>query len=270
MSKNEAKSKPTSKPNKGNAGSTSLKELEKKRRQVFKPVLDNPFTQSNLWPFIEPELATNIIDLLEIVLSPIGQHSKMVSELKDKSKCPPKPEICNEITIGFNSTVSTLEKQAQTRFKRRKTSTNKFLNYVFVTKYDIAPSVLTSFFPTLTVTASNEQRVKLIQLPRGTMDKLSKFVNKENVGIIGMTSNVAGASSLYKIIDENVTDVDIPWLSGLFDEEQKFVKPSLKHILTSAPIIPKKNVQKKTASPPKEDKNGDSKESNKKGQQKQK
>lgn len=69
----------------------SLKDLDQKRKQVFKPVLDNPFTQSNLWPFIKPELAEQIIQLLELILAPIGNYYKLASArnqaVRSRNRC---------------------------------------------------------------------------------------------------------------------------------------------------------------------------------------
>ena len=58
------------------SGANSLKESEKKRKQVFKPVLDNPLTQSNVWPFVEPEIGTSLVDLLQHLLTPIGRYNE--------------------------------------------------------------------------------------------------------------------------------------------------------------------------------------------------
>ena len=56
------------------AASSSLKSQEAKRKQVFRPILDNSFTQSNQWPFIEPTIANDIVDLLEVLLKSKTLH----------------------------------------------------------------------------------------------------------------------------------------------------------------------------------------------------
>lgn len=224
-----------------NAVSGSLKDIEKKRRQVFKPILDNPFTQSNAWSDINIDVGNNIIDLLERLLTSIGKYNSLVKEENDKSKLPEKPEIFNQVTIGFNSTVSKLENQAQARFYNKskgKNDENFIIQYLFVAKRDINPSILTNFFPTLAFTASSStKRIKLVQLPKGTMDRLSKCTNLSNVGVVGMTGNFKDATSLYEIVDSNVKDVEMPWLSSLLQQPQPFIEAKVKHIQTSAPII---------------------------------
>lgn len=237
-----------------NALSGSLKDLEKKRRQVFKPILDNPYTQSNTWSNIEPDVGNNIVDLLERLLASVGKYNLLVKEEKDKSKLPDKPEIYDQITLGFNSTVSKLENQAQTKFNKKLIDEESSIRYVFVAKRDINPSIMTNFFPTLAYTASpSATRIKLVQLPKGTMDRLSKCLNKDNVGIIGLPGNIKDATSLYDIVDTNVEDIEMPWLADLLDGAgtNRFMKAPVKHIETSAPIMPKKNDQKKKKDQPK-------------------
>lgn len=238
-------------------GTGSLKDM--KRRLVFKPVLDNPYTQSNLWPFITPEVAAQIMDYLSVVLSGLGSYNQMA---KDKQTVPDVPSIQKQITIGFNSTVLALEKQASIHrarlLKRRKVvekdiqkdikkDEELYIKYVFVTKFDISPTVLTDPFPVLSFTSSQsgKDRVKLIQLPRGSMSKLSKLLHLDNVGIIGLSGRIVEAGPLYGLIATEVKDVEVPWLNGLFDDPDSiFMKPAISFLKTSAPIIPKKNDQK--------------------------
>ncbi|ODV79541.1 uncharacterized protein CANTADRAFT_20848 [Suhomyces tanzawaensis NRRL Y-17324] len=236
----------------------SLKDMERKRRQVFKPVLDNPFTQSSLWPFVEPEIAGTIVDSLSAILSGLGSYNRTVQEAarldKGSKQTPPEPEIKQHITIGFNSTVEALEKQASIHRHRLTTKKHKpgkqgrYLKYVFVTKYDITPAVLTNHFPVLAFTASSstENKVKLVQLPRGSMAKLSEVLHMENTGILGFEAHIKEAQFLFKYVDEHIKDVEVPWLDGLFDPDNGdfFSKPALSFLSTSAPILPKKNDQK--------------------------
>ncbi|KAK6453634.1 RNase P and RNase MRP subunit [Scheffersomyces xylosifermentans] len=252
--------------------SGSLKDVDQKRRQVFKPILDNPFTQSNLWPFVKPEVADNIIEHLLQILAPIGKYNKLLVELKQSTRSnslkPSAPTYYDDVLVGFNSTVKALEDQAslyrrkkEPATKRQKTSSSsKYIKYVFVTKYDITPTIITSSFPTLTYTSSKspENRVKLIQLPRGTMTKLSEVLGQTNCGIVALSNDISEAIPLYNLIESEIKDIDIPWLSGIFDEDFKIELQdlALKFLATSAPIIPKKNDQKakkKTPAVPTED-----------------
>ncbi|RCK64543.1 Ribonucleases P/MRP protein subunit POP3 [Candida viswanathii] len=187
------------------ATSSSIKAHEAKKRLVFRPILENPYTQSNVWPFIQPELGSDIVALLESLLK------------------NPSPEVYR----GFNQTVAALEKQAA--YNRGKLSDPvPQIKYVFVCKFDISPAILTSMFPVLSVTASRsaDDMVKLVQLPRGSIEKLGD-------GIIGLTPNLERAKSLYDLVDEKVKDVDVPWLNGIFDKEVPFEVPKVKQIQTS-------------------------------------
>lgn len=234
--------------------SGSLRDAEKRRRQVFKPVLDNPFTQGHQWPTVEPDLGNSIVDVLALVLSGLGSYNLLVKELRSKNgtghpKLPAEPPIRKHITIGFNSTVQSLEKQASAkRAKATKKRAKKaecdsgdsiYIKYVFVAKAEISPPILTQHFPLLSFTASKSRldRVKLIQLPRGATRKLSETLGVPNTTIIGLTGDLREAKPLYALADR-VENVEAPWLEGMFwgDDEAYFHKPALKVLATSAPV----------------------------------
>ncbi|KAK6461348.1 RNase P and RNase MRP subunit [Scheffersomyces coipomensis] len=231
----------------------SLKELEKKRRQVFKPILDNPFTQSSQWPFVSPDIASQIIDHLSFLLSSVGKHNELKKQ--QKSLAGDGPQISKQIVVGFNAVVSALESQAQvhksiSNISPDSNQDSQYIKYIFVTKNDISPPIIISSFPVLAYTSSRSEsdRVKLIQLPKGTMEKLSSILSIPNTGILGMAKKIPEAFNLFKLIDEHISDVDIPWLHGLFDRKSSpFLPPVINFLSTSAPILPKKNDQKKKA-----------------------
>ena len=60
---------------------------------------------------------------------------------------------------------------------------------------------------------SAEDRVKLIQLPRGSLERLSKALGVDRVGIFGLTKDTEGAQPLFDLINENVKDIEAPWLT---------------------------------------------------------
>lgn len=157
----------------------SVKEAEKKRKQVFKPLLDNPFTQAQ-FPIINQNIQDQILDFLLHILEDIGKYETLLKSKPEVS--PEEPESLKHMTLGFNSTVQLLEDQARGFH-------TKELSYVLVCKADIQPSLLTSQFPILSYTASSESnKVKLVQLPRGSMDKIEKVLGKKT-GIIGLQNN---------------------------------------------------------------------------------
>ncbi|CAH2353199.1 hypothetical protein CLIB1423_09S05006 [[Candida] railenensis] len=260
--------KPTKGKKGGNPVSGSLKDVEQRRRQVFKPVLDNPYTQSNLWPFIEPSDAETIIEHLCHILSKYGQYNDLIEKSKSSKNFvkPEAPEISKHLTIGFNSTVKALERQAQgTRDKLAGNNNvpkeenieeddNVYIKYVFITKFEISPKVLLEPFPVLTRVASRnrEDQVKLVQLPRGSSKRLSEVLNVSNVTIVGLSNEFTEASGIYDLINSKVKDVEVPWIEKMLEDGFKadFSKPVLKVLSTTAPIFPKKNDQKKKKTPP--------------------
>lgn len=233
------KGKDTKAQNKGSSSvmgaANSLKEREKRRRQVFKPVLDNPYTQVN-WPFIEPQRGEDIRELLIDTIKPIGVYNEVLKRIEaDKSIPPPqRPEILDQVKIGFNDTTSTLESLA----KRHQHPLP--LGYVFVCKYDISPRILVQHFPVLTYTASKgaNSHIKLIQLPKGSAQRLSEALNISDTTILGVSIN----SPLSKTdIFNDIQDVSVPYLEHMKD---LYNKPVINFLSTTAPIGGKKNQQK--------------------------
>lgn len=228
--------------------SGALKDFDEKRRQVYKPVLDNPYVNANTWPEVSPQLAVDIVDLLSVVLAPLGKYHQL---LKEKAK-PDAPPLANKVTLGFNSTVKRLEAQAapkRDRVLNRKPSepVKPYLKYVFCAKADIKPALLIQSFPILAYTASRllEDRVKLVPLGKGAMAKLLAAAGVQNTTIVGLEQDVSGAQPLYDLVDK-IDDVDVPWLSGLFGEHSDvFFKPNLKVLKTSAPKVQKKQKQQR-------------------------
>ncbi|CAN3372411.1 hypothetical protein DIURU_002473 [Diutina rugosa] len=214
-------------------GKGSLKDLAK--RQVFKPVLFDAYTQSNTWPEVKPESIQTLLDLLEVLLSPIGSYNQIKAESKDKpGSLPDAPEVLDSVTLGFNSTVKALERQVGKPSK---------VLVVFVCKADISPTVLTDFFPTLACTSSyGGEPVRLIALPRGSMAKLSQIVGKPHTGIIGVRAGLKGGESLFSIAN-TVAPVTLPWLDE--NKMAAYMKPNVKVLATSAPVKPPKTKQQK-------------------------
>ncbi|CCE72921.1 Piso0_000524 [Millerozyma farinosa CBS 7064] len=246
------------KPNKPKAlTSGSLKATESKRRQVFKPILENPYTISKKWPFIEQSTARTILELLESVLSPVGNHNEALQSAKSESERNQirsnVPKVLREVTIGFNSTTNALENQSQMRRRISQTkkpkqdsknTDRKNIRFVFVAKADMGSSVLSSSFPVLTYTASDSKKdlIKLIALPRGSTTTLSRTLKCEDCSVLGLTSNMEEAKPLYEIL-EKIEDLELPWLDYLFEPHCStytyFEKPSIQMVQTSAPIIKK-------------------------------
>lgn len=236
----------------------SLKEKDKRRRQVFKPVLDNPFTQVN-WPFIQPNLSQDIIQHLTLILKPVGEYNEALAKNKtDNSfKVPDIPLAYENTVTGFNNTTQALEAQAKIKSSSLSSSSKNPVSYVFICKHDISPSILTAHFPTLVYTASQGcgQPIKLIQLPKGSMADLSQALSVEKTSILGLRRNIPEASALFQLLDANVTDISIPYLNAYYEDQKKYHSPRITFLETSAPILPSKNKKQKEKKDTKDTKN---------------
>lgn len=241
----------------------SLKDIERKRREVFKPILDNPYTKGSEWPAVDLETQKAIVDFLAQLLSSYGGYL----QLQKNKRTSLSVELTDKITLGFNSTVKRLEAQAapnrakvlKKSAKKTKTvpkleaKTTGYVKYVFVCKSDISTPLLTSCFPLLTFSASKSllDRVKLVELPRGSMSRLLKVLHTENTGIISITDDWSEGKPLFDLIDRKIEDQEVPWLHGLFEGElgEAFEKPAIKFLKTTAPIgrstQKERNAQKK-------------------------
>ncbi|CAI5756311.1 unnamed protein product [Candida verbasci] len=142
MNKSNKIQKNTTKSSKFSKNSiSSINLAEQKRKQVFRPLLDNPYSQRH-WPYIANQTQNDILELLRSYI----KHEEYIT--------------------GFNKVVKQLEYQAQ----HKKFSPNS-IRYVIVCKKDIN-NVLADIFPCLCFNA----KVKLIQLPRNSAAKLGTSI----------------------------------------------------------------------------------------------
>lgn len=191
------------------------------------------------------------MDYLTQLLSSYGNYVEVKKQNKGKSI--PEPIVASKITVGFNSSVLKLEKQAapnrekilKTAKKARLEQTG-YTKYVFVAKSDITTLLLTDCFPLLTFAASKSQtdRVKLVELPKGATNRLLKTLNIPNASILTLKCDWEEGKPLFDLIDSKVPDVDVPWLQGIFDDDfvmdRAYKKPAIGFVKTSAPIGPRK------------------------------
>lgn len=219
---------------------SSLKLRANKKNQVFKALLDNPFTQSNIWPFVEPQVATDTLDLFEALIGPLFE-----SRRSSVSKKGPASAV-KGISLGFNSTVGKLEAQAANNRGKHNDSRDQ-IKCLLVCKYDITPPLLTSMLPVLCFTASksSQDRVKLVQLPRGGMQRLSQITGTPNTGIVGISTEVKEAHNLIEYIEKQVADVEAPWLNQIFDSPHLFFPPKVAQVATTRGARKKKEKKKK-------------------------
>ncbi|KAI5957383.1 POP3 [Candida jiufengensis] len=195
---------------------SSIKAKNNKKKQVFKALLENPFTSNN-WPFIQPKDSEDILTIFKVLIKPyFEKESSDTKEIKSPN---------NGIYFGFNSIVEALERQAA-NFRGKHKDSIEPIKYVLVCKNDL-PSVMIELLPTLCFTASKnkDDRVKLVQLPKGSMKVLSYSVNKSKCGIVALNKRKE-FESLTSLIDK-IDDIDIPWLNELFNTPTQFFPPKV-------------------------------------------
>lgn len=218
----------------------TIKAEEEKRRTVFKPILDNPYTKIT-WPTVED--SETILQLIVELLSPIGTHAEYIK--KNVFPLPDSPGISEFVSLGFNPTMELLEGQAQKIFHDGEfDSEDDRLAIVFVCRSDIDSVLMTSHFPISCAAASSPEKsvppVKLVQLPKGSMVSLSKSTGENNLGIIGLKSEAPGAKKIFELA-ENIDSVHVPWIN---DIKVGLKTPVIKNLKTSAPVKVKKQKKK--------------------------
>jgi ribonuclease P/MRP protein subunit POP3 len=215
-------------PRKEGKEGASLKAVEAKKRTVFKPILDNPYTRSP-WPPVSVTEGSVIVELLCALLNPLSTYEEYV-----KSKVTPLPEvpeIASYVTVGFNSTNAAVENQTQQRLFLD-TNDENYVVAVIVCRSDITSALVTSHFPLLCAAASLKGKpVRLIQVPKGSKAKLSQAVGKSDGSVIGLRKGAPGAQALLQMIEKVPIPV-VEWLNG----DLHFAPPLIKKLKTTAPI----------------------------------
>lgn len=159
--------------------SGSLSALERKRKQVFRPVLHLPHTEV-AWPFVAPALGNDVAALAAVLLR---SHREL-------------------FTTGFNLTVEPLEEQAG---RRRLPENTPLPVCVLVCKLEISPPLLVQHLPVLCAAAG----AKLVQLPPGSFQQLLDAVGRDTY-IVGVRP--AQATLLLVDMCSKVEDVAVPYL----------------------------------------------------------
>lgn len=210
----------------------TLRAEEEKRRTVFKPLLDNPYTKTT-WPEVED--GETLTKLLVELLAPLGTHADYIKKKVDP--LPEAPEISDHVTVGFNCTMEAIEKQAQEVYTQRSERKAEDIVAIFVCRSDFESSLVVSHFPLSCCAASTaDTQVKLVQLPKGSMSSLTKASGYQNLGVIGLRRDTPGAKTIFEII-EKIGNVEVPWIN---DAKKSLQPPVIKNMKTTAPIKVKK------------------------------
>lgn len=131
------------------------------------------------------------------------------------------PDVYDHLTVGFNSTVRRLESLARNRKPQiLSVSTNigqqdtpvANLAVVFVCR-EALPNIMTSSLPLLVATSAPvSARAKLVQMSAESEAKIAQALHQPRVGVLGIESGTAGAESLVRYIQDNVSVMDVSWL----------------------------------------------------------
>ncbi|OWB78503.1 hypothetical protein B5S32_g2699 [[Candida] boidinii] len=263
--KNKLKNKQKINTNKG----LSIKNIEIKKRKIFKPILSNPYINDPIFKnfkFIDKSIQDDLIGLLFAngsILHRVGIINLTKEENKSKKSVIDSKETRSEqekneeeenlsyVNYGFNKCNKLLEDQIKL-IKQNKINKNdkKFLKYLFICKQDLKfnennSNLMIKHLPTLCYLSN----VKLIQLPKESNLKISKILNTKNSIEFLLLSN-GGIDNVLKsfiestIVDDDDKDSDDTTTNYLTDWNYK--KVDVKFLLTSQPIIKKdKNANNK-------------------------
>ena len=170
------------------------------------------------------------------------------------------PRISDHLTIGFNSTVRSLEAMSRrsqpTALKDTSDDTQvadidgSNLAVVFVCR-SVLPDPITASIPLLIATASLAQPqsspIRLVQLSAKVESKLAEALHQPRVGFVGLRRDTPGADVLMALVHDTVNPVRVPWLDGL--ENPHYLPVQIESTETS---IGSKNKMNQTSKAPKQ------------------
>ncbi|SCU79026.1 LANO_0A04808g1_1 [Lachancea nothofagi CBS 11611] len=165
---------------------SSLKQLQQKsirKKQVYKPILDNPYTdESHNWPYVEEQQL--VAELVKTHVIEVFKHA---------------PEAL-ELYFGFNSVVEFLQGASY--------DTTAFL---FVCNADAVPRVLLAQIPILARVSQCD--VVLVPLPRGFISQFDACTSQEHNGMLLAVQNADFDMQFASQIHRRVGHVtQQPWL----------------------------------------------------------
>ncbi|CAI4049350.1 Pop3p SKDI_14G0520 [Saccharomyces kudriavzevii IFO 1802] len=194
--------------------SQSLKSLDRKiakRRQVYKPVLDNPFTnEAHLWPHVRDQ--------------PLIWQLLRSSILNKLAHIQSGEEYPWELYTEFNDIVQYLRSDQG--------NTDPVCLFVCNRDPDV-PLVLLQQIPLLCYMAP--MAVKLVQLPKNAM---ATFKSVSKYGMLLLRCDDRVDKKFVSQIEKNVDPLQFPWLNAV-----KYQPTSVKLLKTTVPIV-SKNKQK--------------------------
>ncbi|RIA94987.1 hypothetical protein C1645_758536 [Glomus cerebriforme] len=227
----------------------TIRSQERKRKTVFKAVLDSPFNIS--WPNVSIKDQNEILDALcETLLmmekpakkkinkkikaldkvnkiendddgfnkNDTTSNDRLVSKKQPSTPSPIRSNICfgiNEVTKHLEQMISPHHLiSANPDYQLSTFSIIKqhhSLEIVFVCKADLLPQ-LYSHFPIMCNIAGD---VLLVPLPSGASRRISDLMNFKRVSCIGVKTNAPEFTRIYRMVKEKVKPVNAPWLNPL-------------------------------------------------------
>ena len=185
-----------------------------------------------------------MLELLCDLLAPLGEHrrnhiyrsrgkrSKRQRQGKEKHNVdkaalsvpsiPPMPEVAQYITVGFNSTIRSLQDVARPTSKptpavsqEGQSDRTSGMAAVFVCTSTL-PEMLMISIPTTVAAASARHSsclpIRLVSLPKEAEKRLAEALFQPRVGFVGLLQDTPGGRALIEMTINKISPVDVPWL----------------------------------------------------------
>ncbi|AGO11129.1 AaceriAFR348Cp [[Ashbya] aceris (nom. inval.)] len=187
----------------------SVRAVEKrvaKKKQVYKPILDNPYTnEAELWPHVR-EQGVVVELLLNAVLRPL-RHAR------ELGGTPPF-----EVHTGYNDVMERLGR------------VDSGAALLFVCTRDTTPAVLLSQVPLAAHVSAMD--VTVVQLPSGTLARFDEHLSgTPHDGLLLVPETAAVDAAFVQKVRASVEQRDIPWLEPL-----RYKKAPVKLLRTVMPL----------------------------------
>ncbi|GMM29831.1 hypothetical protein DAMA08_025760 [Martiniozyma asiatica (nom. inval.)] len=220
--------------------SQSIKATEEKRRQIFKPLLANPYTVRTRWPHIDSEAQKVALDILcTQILPPIGKWNKLsakeqIEEIEKEKKNEKHNNFKERFDVveGYNKVMKILEGNVATQV--RKQSDGNDYKVLFVCKNDIHSPIITYHIPLL----CNLSKTVIVQLSKGSAEKLGSALQlNQEVTLLLLKKSVVNSNPNLKEVLDSIESVHIGFAEDLLNNT---LGMNVKFALTDIPIKNKK------------------------------
>lgn len=186
------------------------------------------------------------------LLSPLGQHRRAhIKRSKGKraarraaetgpqdrspsgAKAPPRPELCAEVDVGFNSITRRLEELSQTNSDSQsiasKVGLSQPYSMIFVARGDLSSAFNCHFPKMIGVTSKDSHhadKARLVGFSKPCSDRLGSALGVARVSSVAVTRGAPGAGALWDFVQKAVAPVGISWLQDVGCTEYRETKIS--------------------------------------------